>query len=157
MNRRAEQRRADSNFALYKKQYDGSRFKIKTKAAGYIVTNKLCVTSMLIKLMEVYLDVAQVHYEDNDERFVLVESIVRSYFEFAPLLKPCWFPTYMRKKLEKNRFEFHKHFKATGQRHLACREDKHPALLAWWSSPAVMSKSHRLKELNAAQNNQRRQ
>ncbi|KAG0571554.1 hypothetical protein KC19_VG021600 [Ceratodon purpureus] len=37
--------------------------------------------------------------------------------------------------------------------HPECPKDKHPALLAWWASPGGgggSSKSHRMKELNAA-------
>ena len=71
-------------------QNNGSRFLIKTDAAGNIMTNKLRVTSMVKNLMEVYLDVAQVHYDDNDKGFELVENIVRSCFDFEPPLKRNW-------------------------------------------------------------------
>ncbi|KAG0556471.1 hypothetical protein KC19_11G055900 [Ceratodon purpureus] len=154
-SRRAEQRRAEANFALYKKRNDGSKFKIRTDAAGNIVTNKLRVTSMMKKLMEIYLDVAQIHYNDNDDRFVLVENIVRSCFEFEPPIKETWFKEYMRKKLEKSRCEFRKHFEATGQMHPDCPPHKHLPLLAWWSSPLGSSRSSRMKEMNSSRVNER--
>ncbi|KAG0596183.1 hypothetical protein M758_UG230700 [Ceratodon purpureus] len=146
--RRAEQRRAEANYALHKKLNDGSKFIIKTDDGGNIVTNKLRVTSMVKRLMRLYVDVAQIHYEDRDEKFLLVEQIVRSFFDFQPPLRRKWFPEFMRKHLERSRYDYKRYFDETGKIHPACPKDKHPALLAWWSSPSGSSRSHRMKEIN---------
>ena len=155
VSRRGEQRRAEANYAQHKKNMDGSKFVIKTDSAGNIVTNKLRVTSAIKTLMGRYLDIAQVHYDDNDEKLLTVESIVRSSFDFEPPLKKNWFPTYMKKKLEKTRSEYRKYFDTTGQMHPECQKHKHPALLAWWTSAAGSSRSGRMKEINNERTNQR--
>ncbi|KAG0595713.1 hypothetical protein M758_UG191100 [Ceratodon purpureus] len=76
--RRALQRRADADFARHKKQNNGTRLKIKTDIEGNMLTNKLRVTSIMKSLMSVWVDPAQVHFEDNDHQFVKVETAVRN-------------------------------------------------------------------------------
>jgi hypothetical protein len=71
--KRAIQRRVEVNYSLHKKANNSNKFKIATDAGGKILTNKLRVTSTVKSLMEMYLDVAQVHYVDNDEKFIFVE------------------------------------------------------------------------------------
>ncbi|KAG0573871.1 hypothetical protein KC19_VG217000 [Ceratodon purpureus] len=139
-------RRAD--YALHMKVNDGSKFIIKTDAGGNIVTNKLRVTWMVKRLMRLYVDVAQIHYKDTDEKFLLVEQIVRSKFDFQPPLCRKWFSEFMRKHLERSRYDYRRHWDETGKIHPACPKDKHPALQAWWSSPSGSSRSHRMKEIN---------
>ncbi|KAG0596936.1 hypothetical protein M758_UG297300 [Ceratodon purpureus] len=110
---------------------------------------------MIKKLIEIYVDYAQIHYDDNDHRSVLVENIVRSCFDFEPPVREDWFTEYMRKKLEKSRCEFRKHFDATGQVHPDCPPQKHLPLLAWWTSPAGSCRSGRMKEMNKVRVNER--
>jgi hypothetical protein len=154
--KRAAEPKAEASFALHTKQIDGTRFKIKIDAAGNILTNKLRVTSMVKSLMELYVDIAQIHYEDDDWKFVVVEKAVRKCFEFDPPLKPGWFPDYMRKKLEKSRSVFQKHYDKTGRMHPDCPPKKHSTLLAWWSSLVGSSKSQSLREMNSSCAVQRR-
>ena len=153
--RRALQRRAETNFANHKKAGDGSKFIIKCDEAGNIITNKLRVTSAVNSWMARFVDIAQIHYEDDDDRFVLVESLVRDQFDFDPPLKKNWFPDYMRKKLEKSRSVFRKHHDDTGGMHPECNKDKHSALVAWWKSPAGSSRSGRMKQMNANKSTRR--
>ncbi|KAG0593897.1 hypothetical protein M758_UG029300 [Ceratodon purpureus] len=54
----------------------------------------------------------------------------------------------MRRRLEKSRCEYRKHFEETGVRHPECPEKRHPALLAWWASPGGSSNSKRMKVMN---------
>ena len=117
IGRRNVQRRADTEFQHHKKAKDGSKFKIKTDSAGNILTNKLRVTTVVNQLMSKFLNYAQISYDDNDERFKLVEELVREQFEFDPPVKDTWFREYMRKKMEKTRSEFRKHFEEKGDRH----------------------------------------
>lgn len=123
-SRRTMQRRADTKYAEHKKQNSREKFKIQTDAAGNIIANKLRVTSAVNSLMERYVDVVQIHYDDDNERFKLIEDAVRDVFEFEPPLKENWFPIYMRKKLEKNRSEFRKHWEDKGERHPKCTPEK---------------------------------
>ena len=152
---RALQRRAENDFAQHKKTNTGAKFKIKTDAAGNIFTNKLRVTSVVNQLMKKFVDIAQIHYVDNDPKFALVEDIVRDEFEFDPPLKDGWFPTYMRKKMEKSRSIFRKHWEEKGTRHPDCEENKHSALTAWWTSPAGINSSGRMKTMNAEKKTKR--
>ncbi|KAG0623035.1 hypothetical protein M758_3G144100 [Ceratodon purpureus] len=154
-NRRAEQRRADADYEQHRKLNDGTRFKIRTDLGGNIVTNKLRVTSMIKKLMDVYVDVSQIHYNDNDEKFILVENMVCGQFEFEPPLKKSWFPYYMRKRLEKERCEYRKYYDENAKMHPDYKPEKHHALLAWWTSPSGKSNAHRLKEMNTARATER--
>ena len=156
-SRRTIQRRADNSYAQHKKQNSGAKFKIQTDAAGNIIANKLRVTSLVNSLMERYVDVAQIHYDDDDERFKVVEDAVRDVFEFEPPLKDNWFPIYMRKKLEKNRSEFRKYWEEKAERHPKCTPKKHAALLAWWNSPAGASKSTRISLMNTDRATKRRE
>ncbi|KAG0597321.1 hypothetical protein M758_UG328300 [Ceratodon purpureus] len=105
--------------------------------------------------MKLYVNVAQIHYENNDHQFIKVENVVRQSFVFDPPLKENWFPDYMRKRLEKYRSMFRKHFEETGQRHPQCEENQHPALLAWWASPGGSNKSQRMRQMNASRAQQR--
>jgi hypothetical protein len=147
--KRALQRKADSEYAAHKKSNDGSKFTIHTDIAGNIKSNKLKVTSLLNHLMGLYLNVAQIHYDDDDEKFVLIEKIVRKSFDFVPGLKSMWMVEYMKKKMEKSRSVFRKHFDETGQRHPACPVSKFPMLLAWWTSPNSHNRGQRMREFNA--------
>ena len=101
------------------------------------------------------MDPTQIHYEDNDHQFIKVEDIVRQAFEFDPPLREGWFPEYMRKRLEKNRSMFRKHYEERGERHPKCEENRFPALLAWWASPAGSNKAQRMREMNSSRAKQR--
>ncbi|KAG0593613.1 hypothetical protein M758_UG003600 [Ceratodon purpureus] len=146
--KRALQRKAEADFLSHRRANTGTKFKIVTDAAGNILTNKLRVTSLINQLMAKFVDVAQIHYEDNDDRFLLVEELVRDEFEFEPPLKRGWFTTYMRKKLEKSRSLFRKHWEEKGERHPECKPEKHAALVSWWNSPIGSNSSNRMKGLN---------
>ncbi|KAG0594783.1 hypothetical protein M758_UG109200 [Ceratodon purpureus] len=98
--------------------------------------------------MTLFVDITQIQYEDDDPKFLKVERMVCDEFDFEPPLKPGWFAGYMRKQHEKMRSKYRKHFEDTGRMHPECAPDKHHALLQWWSSPAGMSKAHRMRELN---------
>ncbi|KAG0595443.1 hypothetical protein M758_UG167000 [Ceratodon purpureus] len=96
-----------------------------------------------------YVDVAQIHYKENDHLSVRVESDVREVFHFEPPLKEGWFPLYMRRRLEKSRSLFRKYHDETRKRHPDCHENRYSALLAWWATPAGSNRSLRMKEYNA--------
>ncbi|KAG0574857.1 hypothetical protein KC19_VG297500 [Ceratodon purpureus] len=114
-----------------------------------MLTNKLRVTSLIKKLMGHYVNVAQIHFADNDHQFVKVEQLVREQFVFEPPLKERWFPIYMRKQTEKSRSMFRKHYEETGNKHPECPHERHPALMAWWASPEGISRSGRMRVMNA--------
>ena len=155
-SKRTLQRRADANYAQHKKANDGKKFIIQTDEAGNILTNKLRVTSAVNSLMDRYLDVTQIHYNNEDGRFKLVEEVVRGSFEFEPPLKKNWFPDYMRKKLEKNRSEYRKYHDEKQKRHPKLTEKEYATLVSWWNSPAGSSKSGRMKEMNTERATKRR-
>ena len=106
--------------------------------------------------MEFYVDLSEIHYNDNDPKFINVEHHVRNVFEVDPPLKGGWFPTYMRKKLEKSRPVYRKHFVETRKMHPMCPEKYHSALLAWWTSPAGSSRADIIREMNNDRVQQRR-
>ena len=83
-------------FRRAQKQNDGKKFKVQTDACSDIIANKLGVTFLMKSLMERYVDVAQIHYDDHDERFKMVEETVRSTFEFDPPLREGWFQSMRR-------------------------------------------------------------
>ena len=147
--RRTIQRRAQAEYAQHKRIQSNTRFTIKTDGAGNMLTNKLRVTSRIKQLMGMYVDVAQIHYEDDDHQFLKVESIVRDSFQFEPPLREGWFPEYMRKRVEKSRSLFRKHFEEKGTKHPQCSKNSHYALLAWWASPQGSSKAQRMRDMNS--------
>ncbi|KAG0574238.1 hypothetical protein KC19_VG246700 [Ceratodon purpureus] len=111
--------------------------------------------SVVNQFMAKFVDLTQIYYKDNDDRFVLVENLVRDEFDFEPPLKPGWFPDYMRKKMEKSRFLLRKHYKETGQMHHECFANKYSALLSWRLSLEGSNKSQRMREMNTAKKKKR--
>ncbi|KAG0593748.1 hypothetical protein M758_UG015800 [Ceratodon purpureus] len=156
-SRRAMQRRAEKELVHHKKQCRGTKFTIRTDGGGNIITNKLRVTSLLKSLMGMYVDPNQVHFDDDDDQFVKVEKIIRDEYDFDPPLREGWFTEYMRKRMEKDRSIFKKHYDEFGKRHPRCPENRHPALMAWWASPTGRCKVKRITEMNVKRAVERRQ
>lgn len=154
-SRRTLQRQVDTSYAQHKKLNDETLYKVQTDAAGNITTNKLTVTNMIKSLMAIYLDIAQIYYEDNDPRFQLIERYVCQQFVFEPALKKNWMVDYMRTRLEKTRGVYRKHFEETGSKHPECPDAKHPALVAWWASPEGSNRSSRIRVMNTARAQER--
>ncbi|KAG0596164.1 hypothetical protein M758_UG230100 [Ceratodon purpureus] len=149
-NRRAEQRRADANYALHRKLNDGSKFVIKTDAGGNIVANKLRDTSMVTKLMELYVDVTMITTRSSvwwrrSSGRTLTSNPLLSQDGFRFICAKNWRESGMNSDGAEE----------TGQKHPDCPVSKHPAQVAWWASPAGSSRSHiRMKDMNVARANQ---